>query len=181
MPKQVRHIQPRKTKSKKGIKTSQQDIKLVKRRLFLLHVPIFDNIFPLSNFLETIKTMLFQNLRQKITKILEILNKHSQPTIQQLDPYLVGRVAGPAAFSSGDYVVLTKENNTPAKVRCRNDDIAQSIKVILGDESDSVYAQANYFAADLGYPLSQELWSEHQKLWYKNCHSLDYLAQRWQS
>jgi len=46
---------------------------------------------------------------------------------------------GPRAFSAGDYVVITKESNSPAKVRCRNQDIAQSIRVILGDESDSCY------------------------------------------
>ena len=71
-----------------------------------------------------------------------------------LDPYLVGEVAGPAAFSPGDYVILTNNRNAPAKVRCRNDDILQSIRVILGDESDIMYAEANYYAADLGYPLT---------------------------
>jgi len=76
-----------------------------------------------------------------------------------IDPYLMGKLLGPRAFSAGDYVVITKESNSPAKVRCRNQDIAQSIRVILGDESDSCYGETNYFAYDLGYPLTTELWS----------------------
>jgi len=90
---------------------------------------------------------------------------------QRLDPYKVGIIAGCDAFSTNDYVVLVRQNNKPAKVRGMNSDIFQSVRVILGDEVDSIYGESNYFASDLGYPLSSDLWSEHQKKWYGKCHS----------
>ena len=130
--------------------------------------------------------MFWKKLQQKVTEIAKILflksanESFKENTNLQLDPYLIGKIVGGAAFSSGDYVVIVKQGkNYPAKVRCRNDDLAQSVKVILGDETDSIYGFANYFGDDLGYPLHRKLWSEHQKLWYEKCHQEEYLRQRW--
>lgn len=41
----------------------------------------------------------------------------------ELDPYKVGEIAGPAAFSAGDLIVIRSESNTPARVRYRNSDV----------------------------------------------------------
>lgn len=95
-----------------------------------------------------------------------------------LDPYKVGYVAGPAAFSAKDYVVLVADGNIPARVLCRNNDPSQSIRIILRNDRD-MYKALNYRAADLGYPLSKDLWSAHQKEWYQRCVKEPERLQEW--
>ena len=108
-----------------------------------------------------------------------VSTKSNHGKVYQLDPYLVGSIVGAEAFSPGDLIVITKENNYPGKVRHRRENTARPIRVILGDESDDVYGEAYYDAKDLGYPLSQKFWSQNQLQWYKRCHTERWLLQRW--
>ncbi len=86
---------------------------------------------------------------------------------EPLDPYLVGRIAGPKAFVAGDWVVLRNENNRPARVCHREpSDFPGAIRVVL-DQWDHFHSEACYGAGDLGYPLSKELWSQSQIEWYR--------------
>jgi hypothetical protein len=86
---------------------------------------------------------------------------------EPLDPVLVGAVCGPAAFATNDWVILRLCENKPAKVRRDSSDPPRSVRVILGDRSDSVYGETCYYACDLGYPLSKDLWSDSQIEWYE--------------
>jgi hypothetical protein len=70
-------------------------------------------------------------------------------TQQKLDHYRVGEVAGPSAFSAGDWVVIRTSGNAPARVE--SVDPMGFITVVLGCKSDSVYGMARYFPSDLGY------------------------------
>ncbi len=81
-----------------------------------------------------------------------------------IDPYQVGSLIGPRAFTAGDWVVIIPSSNRPAKVRRR--ELTGAIRVILGNESDAVYGETCYYASELGYPLSIDLWSESQKRRY---------------
>jgi hypothetical protein len=37
----------------------------------------------------------------------------------KLDPYKVGEIVGPAAFTAGDWIVIRSEGNRPAKVEAK--------------------------------------------------------------
>ncbi len=101
---------------------------------------------------------------------LKRLVNSQEQKCEPLDPYLVGRIAGSRAFATGDWVVLLKCDNVPAKVRRDPSDFPGAVRVILGNQSDAVYGETCYFASDLGYPLSKNLWSENQLNWYQKCH-----------
>jgi hypothetical protein len=94
----------------------------------------------------------------------------------KLDPYKVGEIVGPAAFTAGDWIVIRSEGNRPAKVEAKED---FAIRVLLGDKSDSTYATACYYGSQLGYPPNSELWSAHQKEQYRLCHDESWLRKRW--
>jgi hypothetical protein len=100
---------------------------------------------------------------------------------EPLDPYLVGRIAGPAAFATDDWVVLRLCENKPARVRRDPSDFPGAVRVILGNPSDGMYAETCYCASDLGYPLSKDLWSQSQLEWYQKCHEDENLvnSRRW--
>jgi hypothetical protein len=106
---------------------------------------------------------------------------NQKPECKPLDPHLVGRIAGPAAFATDDWVVLLKGGNVPARVRRDSSDFPGAVRVILGNPSDGMYAETCYCASDLGYPLSKDLWSKSQLEWYQKCHEDESLARlvRW--
>ena len=64
--------------------------------------------------------MFLKKLQQKITEIIKIFflksaNKPFGENVNlQLDPYLIGKIVGGAAFSSGDYVVIVKKGKNLA-------------------------------------------------------------------
>lgn len=95
-----------------------------------------------------------------------------------LDPYLVGETVGPSAFSAGDWVIIRSSDNAPAKVK--GIEAIGAVRVILGYESNSVHGETCYYASELGYPLSKDLWSTTQENCYRDCHTEKHLIQRWQ-
>jgi hypothetical protein len=105
---------------------------------------------------------------------LKRLLNNQKPECEPLDPHLVGRIAGPAAFATDDWVVLLECDNVPAKVRRDSSDFPGAVRVILGNPSDGMYAETCYCPSDLGYPLSKDLWSKHQIEWYRKCHEDEY-------
>jgi hypothetical protein len=115
---------------------------------------------------------------------LKRLVNNQKPECEPLDPHLVGRIAGPAAFATDDWVVLLKCGHVPARVRRDPSDFPGAVRVILGDPSDGMYAETCYGAGDLGYPLSKDLWSNSQVDCYRKCHEDEYfinLAKSFQS
>jgi hypothetical protein len=105
---------------------------------------------------------------------LKRLLNNQKPGCEPLDPYLVGRIAGSVAFATGDWVVLRRCENKPAKVRRDPYDFPGAVRVIPGNPSDGMYAETCYCASDLGYPLSKDLWSKSQARWYQKCHEDEY-------
>ena len=93
--------------------------------------------------------------------LCKFFSVNQQPDI---DPYQIGSLIGPRAFTAGDWVVIIPSSNRPAKVRCR--ELTGAIRVILGNESDAVYGEICHYASELGYPLNKDLWSESQKRCY---------------
>jgi hypothetical protein len=113
---------------------------------------------------------MFDNFAKAI-KLL--INRVLRTEEKRLNPYLVGETVGPSAFSAGDWVVIRASDNAPAKVK--NIEGIGVVRVILGYESESLYGETCYFANDLGYPLSEELWSASQENCYRDCHTQKHL------
>ena len=60
--------------------------------------------------------------------LCKFFSVNQQPDI---DPYQIGSLIGPRAFTAGDWVVIIPSSNRPAKVRCR--ELTGAIRVILGN------------------------------------------------
>ncbi len=138
-----------------------------------------------KNFVLIISTFFISIIIKKQLMLEKSFQLPQKNKDKNLDPYRIGEVLGSAAFNPGDRVVILSDGNEPGIVRCRNLDFPQYIWVIsiviLNDQNDSVYAEFNYDARDLGYPLHRDLWSQTQRECYEKCHTETWLRYRWEN